>query len=136
MTKYRVLTVMGRPQSLHTNALRLLFEHILPVLDKFSRQPERQPDDDKKIYQTDRNGWLILNGQQEAADTRILRHGMGDESLQIVGHAQTLEVSGNRENGELPAEHEHEAGDERPFQPRPDEREERAVGSKPDGKHA
>src|SRR5215467_14939196 len=112
MTKYRVLTVMGRPQSLHTNALSLLFEHVLPVLDRFSRQPERQPDDDKKIYQTDRNGWLILNRQQKAADTRILRHRVRDESLQIIGHAQTLEVSGNREDAKLPAEHEHEAGDE------------------------
>ena len=55
----------------------------------------------------DQNRWNLVKHLQKHAHSRILRHLMRDERLQVIGDRQSLQIAGQQQDARLPSEGEH-----------------------------
>ncbi len=86
-----------------------------------------------KTGQAHRHRRHIAEAGSEAPQAVSHRASHEVRALQVVGDGGPTEITGRNHGHLFPAEGEYEAGDQRPFQPRPDEPKHGAVGRKPKG---
>src|SRR3954470_13911412 len=104
MTKYRVLDVMSVSSGSYTRTTQSLFQYVLPPLDGTHRDPQHRAGDDGQSTQAEGDTRDFPEGLQQHGDGRVVRHGVRDERLKIIGDRQPLQIAGKQQNSGFPSE--------------------------------
>src|SRR5215211_545790 len=109
----------------------LLLEHVLTPFHDPGRQADEQGQNHRQTDQAREQAWTFPEDSLNQADRVVVRHGMGNETLDVIRDRESLQVAWKRQGRLLPTEDEDEPDEQRALELCSDKGEERPVHREP-----